>query len=294
MIDLHVHTNFSDGTDSYIEVLKKAQNKGIEILSITDHDNCYAYDELKKINIKDYYDGIFITGVELKTKVGTLPIELLGYGVDTDIINKEVKKIYPTFEKKNQYELKSLCNTCKKLEIDLGENPLQEYDSNKWKYATDYIYEKIAKNSGNIRFCSHEDSFENANRFYRREVCNENSRFYVDTEKLLPSISEVIDLIKKAHGLVFVPHIYVYKENSEKVFNHIIKNYKVDGFECYYSRFTEEQTKKILEYCRLNNLYISGGSDYHGTYKPDIDLGVGTGNLNIKKDIVMPWINKVI
>lgn len=294
MIDLHVHTNFSDGTDSCIDVLKKAQDKQIEVLSITDHDNCLAYNELNKINIKDYYSGILIPGVELKTKIGTLPIELLGYGVNTDIINEEVKHLYRAHEEKNQYELKVLIKKCMELGIDIGENAYEEYNPEKWKYATSYIFEKIVKNPENIKFCLHEESFETANKFYRREVSNEKSVFFIDTAKLFPTIDEVINLIKKAGGLVFVPHIYVYKDNSEKVFKEIVENYKVDGFECYYSRFTDEQTKTILKYCKENNLYISGGSDYHGTFKPDIDLGTGVGNLNIKKDIILPWINKVI
>ena len=101
MIDLHMHTNYSDGTDSVIDLLKKAQKKQLEIISITDHNNCKAYDELEKIDIKKYYTGAIIKGVELTTKISGVSIELLGYDVDTKIINKEAKKMYETSTKGN-------------------------------------------------------------------------------------------------------------------------------------------------------------------------------------------------
>ena len=55
MIDLHLHTNCSDGTDSPTELLKKAEEKHLEYISITDHDNCDAYEQLKNINISEIF-----------------------------------------------------------------------------------------------------------------------------------------------------------------------------------------------------------------------------------------------
>lgn len=55
MIDLHMHTKYSDGTDNIIEFLKKAEKNNLEIISITDHNTVKAYYELEKINIKDYF-----------------------------------------------------------------------------------------------------------------------------------------------------------------------------------------------------------------------------------------------
>lgn len=45
-----------------------------------------------------------------------------------------------------------------------------------------------------------------------------------------------------------------------------------------------------MEYARRNNLYISGGSDYHGVLKPDIELGIGKGSLEIPKEIINEWL----
>ena len=67
MIDLHMHTIYSDGTDSVEELLKKANALNLDIISITDHDSCDAYYELEKCNVNDYYKGKIIVGCEFTT-----------------------------------------------------------------------------------------------------------------------------------------------------------------------------------------------------------------------------------
>lgn len=95
-------------------------------------------------------------------------------------------------------------------------------------------------------------------------------------------------------GLVFIPHIFEYKENSIKILNEILNNYEIDGLECYYTTFTEEQSKFVLNTCKERNLFISGGSDYHGSFKPNVEMAIGMGNLKVTKEIVEPWIGKVL
>ena len=73
----------------------------------------------------------------------------------------------------------------------------------------------------------------------------------------------------------------------------LVNNYEIDGIECFYSTFTNEQTNYLLSFCKKNNKYISGGTDYHGKNRPDTNLGVGLGNMNIEYDIVKNWIQKV-
>ena len=81
MIDLHWHTTNSDGTDITIQLLKKAQEKGITLLSITDHDTTKAYFDIDNININEYYNGKIITGIEINCVFNNIKIELLGYGI---------------------------------------------------------------------------------------------------------------------------------------------------------------------------------------------------------------------
>lgn len=71
MIDLHIHSTNSDGTDSVQEILQKAQSLNLDYISITDHDTCDGYKELEKIDIPKYYAGKVIPGIEIKCAYGT-------------------------------------------------------------------------------------------------------------------------------------------------------------------------------------------------------------------------------
>ena len=66
MVDLHIHSSYSDGSYSVVDILKEAQKKKLEYISITDHDCINAYEELKNINITDYYNGKIVIGCEFK------------------------------------------------------------------------------------------------------------------------------------------------------------------------------------------------------------------------------------
>lgn len=93
--------------------------------------------------------------------------------------------------------------------------------------------------------------------------------------------------------MVFIPHIYIYGNKSLEILNTLIKNYEIDGVECYYSHFTDKQVEDIVSFCKENKLYMSGGSDYHGKNKKELELSRGKGNLNISKSILDNWINKI-
>ena len=82
MIDLHIHTIHSDGTDTVEELLLNAEKANLEIISITDHDSVGAYKELEKEEIRRLFSGKIIVGTELKTHYKGIPIEVLAYGID--------------------------------------------------------------------------------------------------------------------------------------------------------------------------------------------------------------------
>ena len=290
MVDLHMHTLHSDGTDNVIDILKKAESHRLSIISITDHNTCGAYDELKNIDIKKYYSGKIIKGIELNTKVLGIPIEILGYGIDTDKMNEIAQKHYPTANERNLIEMKRIYNICQEKNINIGENVLENYDSN--MYTSKYLHSLLIKNEKNRELID-EESWENSNIFYRKYMSNPESLFYVNMDDILPTFDEAAEFVRKAGGLVFVPHIFEYRENSIKILNDILQNHKIDGLECYYTTFTQEQHEYALKTAKENNLFISGGSDYHGTFKPDVEMAVGFGNLQIPEKITENWINLV-
>jgi len=103
MIDLHMHTKYSDGTDSVIEILQKAEAAGLELISITDHDDVSAYFELQNIDVKKYFSGEIIAGTELKTFYDGFILEILGYGINPQRIhNSEHIKSRPLLVKQKE------------------------------------------------------------------------------------------------------------------------------------------------------------------------------------------------
>lgn len=292
MIDLHIHSICSDGSDDYKTILKKAQELGLNYISITDHDNCKVYEEMEKDNIKDYYTGNLIPGVELQAYILGFSIELLGYYVDYKIINEEVKKLYKPFEVINEAELQRLYNKCIEIGMKFDDDVISNYKKSGYYYATEYLQKEMRKNIYNKQFIPDEESWESEASFFKRHTSNINSKFYIDESDLIPSVKQVIELIKKAGGLVFIPHIYQYQENADKILNELISNYEIDGIECYYSTFTEEQIEYLLQYCYEHKKYASGGTDYHGNNRPSISIGIGKGNLHIQDELINNWIKK--
>ena len=128
---------------------------------------------------------------------------------------------------------------------------------------------------------------------FNRKYCNNPEHIlYIDKSKDYPSLEQAIEAIKKCGGLAFMPHLFIYKwvENKEDFIEDIANNYSIDGIECFYTDFSDEQSQYLINLCNRKGLYKSGGSDYHGLNKPKISLAKGYGNLNINKKIIEDWI----
>lgn len=283
MLDLHMHTRYSDGSDEVSMVLEKAEKLKLKCIAITDHNTCLEYNELKNKKIRSLFSGKIIPGVELNTKVLGIPIEILGYNVDTDLLQKYIDETYMSNEERCKLEVERLYNKCISEGILLPEDFVEKYDES--MYASKYLHSLITKDENNKKLID-EDSWKDSNIFYRRYMSVPTSKFFVDMDDILPSFEKASEIVKKSGGMVFIPHIFEYGENSIKILNYILDNYKFDGIECYYRNFTQEKTDFLLDICKKHNLYKSGGSDYHGKNKPGVEIGTGEGNLNVPDDII--------
>ena len=101
-------------------------------------------------------------------------------------------------------------------------------------------------------------------------------------------------MIHKSGGLAFLAHPFAYSTNIPNDLLNIINNYELDGLECFYTTFTDEQTNYLINICKENKMYISGGSDFHGSRKKNHNLGTGQGNLYIDENEVSNWIPNFI
>lgn len=292
MIDLHMHTTYSDGADSLIEVLKKAEANELEYISITDHDNCNAYKELKNLDVKKYYNGIIIPGIEIKCGYRGRLIEVLGYKINTDKMNEWADEFYKNKTKPilQQKYFDLLYDKCLKMNLILS--PKDEIQFNNQKdWASVTIYNEIKSHIKNENLLP-EDLWENFNNFSKKYCANPKHILYIDKTADYPTLQEAINAIKKAGGLVFLPHLFIYKwaEDIKALIGDILENYEIDGIECYHSEFNSENIEYLKELCEKRNYYMSGGSDYHGINKKDIEMAVGRGNLKIEKKIIQAWI----
>ena len=293
MIDLHTHTVHSDGTDTVEEILKKAEEKGIEILSITDHDSVDAYFELESNPaIRKNFSGKLVIGSELKTAFEGVSIEVLAYGIN-----------YKTFKIDNKKALKNnqeiILDEFKKIADRLGfvyDNNNTYIDENDpaRQYASFILGTELLKHEENKELILQIGEFKPES-FFRVHQCNVNSPFYIDETKNVTEINELINRIHEAGGLAFLAHGYIYPyNNKDEMLEKIISTTKLDGMECIYTLFSEEERNKAQALWRKYNKYLSGGTDYHAKNKPDIDLGTGkNNNVNIDKSFVTEWIDKV-
>lgn len=287
MIDLHTHTNYSDGTWNLKKLLEEAEKTKIEVLSITDHDRIDAYKELERINANDLFSGRIVTGVEFSTVFDGVTFHLLAYDFD---YKKLANFIYENYESKKidlKKEFDYMIESCNKNNIKLGN---LEYKEN-MGWPIDIIFPEIKKHEENRKYFKQKE-WDDIDVFYNSCVTNKKFPVFVDFSIHYPKADVVAGAVRKAGGKTFVAHVFRYYLDDSIGFLDVLKQSNViDGVEAYHSSFLEEQTKTLKKYCRDNNLFMSGGSDCHGDKKADRKIGIGYGNLNIDKEILKSWFS---
>jgi predicted metal-dependent phosphoesterase TrpH len=292
MIDIHIHTLYSDGDKTVEEVLKMCEKRKLNYISITDHNTCKQYeDEALKKNI---YTGKIIKGVEMNATFKNKPIEILGYNIkEPQIIEKWSQKFFSDeLLKKQQEESKrKLLAICDKKGLIYDESKIEK-NIPLTDFSTVYIYKELINHPENYEILG--EFAESLIVFIRKGLLNPNSEYYTgsdDTSK--PQYKDVIEVIHKAGGLAFLAHPFEYRfDHTISFIDGLRKEKELEGIECYHPSADKERTEILLEYAKKNHLYISGGSDYHGQKKPDIEIGIGKGNSSISDEIIQEWIDK--
>lgn len=287
MIDLHIHTTSSDGSDEPKEILIKAQKQDLKYISITDHDSVGAYKKLRNTKARNYFEGKIIPGCEFAAVHNGKPIEILGYGIDIDVISSQGMVSDEKFLERENSSLKKLMEACRNLGIKHSHN--LSIKSGKY-FASQILHSDFKKYPENEKHFTKE-VWDSVNAFYRKCVTNEESPFYLNEIENHPTIQEVAAIIKKAGGKAFLAHLYGYfVDDYEEFLNSIIALDVIDGIECYHSLHTMERTRHLLNYCNEQKLYASGGSDYHGKIKPTVKIGESIRGVKIPYEILEPWL----
>ncbi len=281
MIDLHLHTYYSDGTLSPEEVVKRAAEKGIRTIAVTDHDGIRGIPEA--LEAGEIYGVKVIPGIELSAKVDRedfsttnyLPsrdvfMHILGYGIDINNqeLNQEIEHIRQKRVERNRALLVKLnCIGCRLDEEDLIKCSRTDYIG-KPNFAL-ALTQKGYINSPKEAFTS--------GKFLRHPEVRAVRREKIHAKK-------AISLIKNAGGKAVLAHpmkIRALKDKEETFYEgleallDILQGWGLDGMECRYSTHTEEQTEALEKIAQKRDLLITSGSDYHGPdIDPDIDIGV--------------------
>ncbi len=296
MIDLHLHTKYSDGADEVIDILKKAQELKVKYISITDHETTKAYNELNNIDISKYYDGKIIPGIEIKCAIDGRLIEILGYNIEVGKMQKLMDEFYKekTKDKLQQKYFDKLYNICLELNVKMNRKEDIEFNPNiQWASVT--IYNEIKRHEGNYERLP-EDLMESFNTFSKKYCADINGKWYIDKSIDYPSVAQTVEFIRKCNGYVFVPHIHIFKwvEDKEKFVDRLVNEFKIDGIECFHSEFSKEEMIKTMDMAKKHGIYMSGGSDYHGINKKDVFMKIGKNNIpELDKRLIRDWIKDV-
>ena len=266
-VDLHTHSNCSDGSDSPIELAKKVVASGVKIFALTDHDTT----EGCKLVVQNLPSNItFIPSVELTCIAGDIKCHILGYNCDynnAELINL-IQKGKLLRRKKLETRIKYLKD---KWDIILNKDELQ------WLYSRNSVVKTHI-----------------ANILVNRGLASDNvsaMKKYLDGCKAGDSrftIVEAINAIEASGGIPVWAHPLGGEGETHESFemfeSKLVKmiGYGVKGLECYYSRYDNREISYLVNCAKRKDLYISGGSDYHGSNK----IGIELAKLNIDSEYI--------
>ncbi len=274
-IDLHVHSNASDGTLTPAEVVSLAASLSLSAIALTDHDTVAGVAEAQAaaLVMSDASNPLrIIPGAEISAAYNGRDIHILGLFLDTKN-NALIKTLNEAVAKREERNEKMAANlrgagidiTVDNLKAAEGEAVLTR--AHFAKYMTEHGFTK-----------SNKDAFD--------RFLNDSSPYYVPRDYLSPEAT--IDLIHEAGGLAVLAHPLLYKYNLDQldVLIALLAGFGLDGIEAIYSLNTGFDEGIIRRYANRYNLAITGGSDFHGMNKPDISLGSGKGNLQIPESLL--------
>ncbi|BAU22431.1 phosphoesterase [Caldimicrobium thiodismutans] len=271
MIDLHTHSTASDGTYSPSELVHLAKKEGLKALALTDHDTLQG---LKEAYETSQVEGLeFLCGVEISIKIeGPGHFHLLGYFLTPEIPSLETTllSLQKARDKRNKLMLEKL----QALGIDIT---LEELENIAQGEIGRPHFAKLLIQKGVVK------TFQEAFDRYLKK----GAPAYVPKALLTPE--EGINKILQSGGIPVLAHPITLKLNEKELSNYLakLKELGIKGVEVYYSEHSKTFTEFLYTVAKRLDLLITGGSDFHGTNKPDIKLGRGFGNLKIPYEVFL-------
>jgi len=259
MIDLHMHSTFSDGTLTPAQLVERAKQNNIEVMAITDHDNV---DGLKEGRKEAEKAGItFVDGIEVSANFLNKDIHILGY-----FLNLEDEEFFGWLRNLQEKRHNRTLEMLKKLsqlgiEISLAEVEGEVLGN---VIGRPHIAKMIIKKG----FAATMDEV-----FDR--YLGDGKPAYIP--KVGVDMVEVVKKLKANGAVVILAHPHLISHSDDTVINIIdmlVKN-GLDGLELYYPNIDARKKNKLLKIAKKRGLILTGGSDFHGLNRAGIDLGTG-------------------
>ena len=255
--DLHIHSNFSDGSDDLKSLISKIKSAGINIFALTDHDTIRGCKEMMALVPSDIK---FIPSIELTSKTDTVKCHILGYNCNPD--NDELNALIEKGKLLRKHTLETRLKYLKDVwGIELTQDELD------WLYSRRSVVKTHLANVL-VRRGLAEDNLS-AMKKYLDGCKTGNSRF--DGHEAIRAIVSAGGVPVWAHSLGGEGEVHSTQEEFLAKLD-IMKHAGIKGLECYYSRYSKEEIDFLVRCAEENDLFITGGSDYHGANK-DIPLG---------------------
>ena len=261
--DLHIHSEYSfDGEKPVNEIIEQALNKGIDFISICDHN-----ETLGSLELSQSEKIQSISGIEIDCYDGEIVHHILGYGCNL--------KDYRFQQIKTHYMNELMIATQKRIDVF---NSLFKIKLNLSEIAKEYpnkIITNVEMTKYMFKHFDH-DAFKpyligekknNAIANFYWDYCSIDKAAYVPLD--LPNTNDIIDLIHDTNGVSIIAHPMIM--GVDLSYYDSLKT--IDGIEACCSYHDKEQVKKVIQYANNRDILITCGSDYHGINKPNIEIG---------------------
>jgi predicted metal-dependent phosphoesterase TrpH len=246
--------------------MARASSKRARAIAVTDHDTVAALDEAR--DAADRFGLEFIPGIEISAEYSPGTMHILGYCLDerSVALNEQLGELREAREKRNPV----IASRLQGLGLDISSEEVSTAAGNEVVGRPHFARLMVERGYA----ASIQDAFD---RFLKK-----GAAAYVEKARLSPRDS--INLIREAGGVAVLAHPYQLRLSSYEAVNDLVAElagFGLDGIEAIYSRHSPRERVAYAEIAARLGLLVTGGSDYHGSYKPDIDLVTGLGDLEV-------------
>ncbi len=270
-VDLHIHSTASDGTLTPDQILKMARDRNLRAISITDHDTIKGSIEAHRHLTPQ--DVELLSGVEISTSLQGNTLHILGYLIELQ--DPSFSRTLSILQQARKERNPKIIQKLQQLGMELTYEEVVKV-SGGGEVGRPHIAEVLLRKKV-VR--STDEAF--------RKYLGTNGPAYVDKYRLQPD--EAISLIADAGGIPVLAHPFIIKTDSERDLDKIVSELVskgLKGIEVYYSEHTDIQVALYKRIAQKYNLFVTGGTDFHGARKAGTHMGVGKGNLRIPYRLV--------